>query len=105
MAQLVAHLLCKQRVVGSSPIASTRGQRPFSVRWEGPLSCRYPSKVLQCGHLQPLARATVTPSHAQRIGSWNGGIHQAIEVANHDGVIAQHLVLRGKVIRQRESEG
>ncbi len=31
MAQLVAHLLCKQGVRGSSPLGSTAGQRPFPL--------------------------------------------------------------------------
>ena len=31
MAQLVAHLLCKQGVRGSSPLGSTPGQTPFTV--------------------------------------------------------------------------
>ena len=32
MAQLVAHLLCKQRVRGSSPLASTEGEGPRRTR-------------------------------------------------------------------------
>ena len=47
MAQLVAHLLCKQGVRGSSPLGSTAGQRPFRLVGEGQLSCPYPRKVLQ----------------------------------------------------------
>ena len=35
MAQLVAHLLCKQGVRGSSPLGSTAGQRPFPLGGKG----------------------------------------------------------------------
>lgn len=35
MAQLVAHLLCKQGVRGSSPLGSTTAQRPFPYAGEG----------------------------------------------------------------------
>ena len=35
MAQLVAHLLCKQGVRGSSPLGSTTDQSPFSGPEEG----------------------------------------------------------------------
>jgi hypothetical protein len=38
MAQLVAHLLCKQGVRGSSPLGSTAGQRPFPLSWEASLA-------------------------------------------------------------------
>ncbi len=34
MAQLVAHLLCKQGVRGSSPLSSTHGKPPTHCEWE-----------------------------------------------------------------------
>ena len=48
MAQLVAHLLCKQGVRGSSPLGSTAGQRPFPIIRKGLFRRLYPSEVLQC---------------------------------------------------------
>src|SRR5690606_27764982 len=44
VAQLVAHLLCKQGVRGSSPLASTPGQRPFPLVGEGLFRARTPAK-------------------------------------------------------------
>ena len=44
MAQLVAHLLCKQGVRGSSPLGSTAGQRPFFDFGEGLFRARTPEK-------------------------------------------------------------
>src|SRR5699024_304066 len=41
MAQLVAHLLCKQRVRGSSPLASTKSKRPKLIFSFGLLRIRY----------------------------------------------------------------
>ena len=46
MAQLVAHLLCKQGVRGSSPLGSTAGQRPFPLVGEG--LCRVRSPEMDC---------------------------------------------------------
>ena len=44
MAQLVAHLLCKQGVRGSSPLGSTAGQRPFPLVGKGLCRVRTPEK-------------------------------------------------------------
>ena len=44
MAQLVAHLLCKQGVRGSSPLGSTAGQRPFPLVGRGLFRVRTPEK-------------------------------------------------------------
>ena len=47
MAQLVAHLLCKQGVRGSSPLGSTQVRGPFRSSDEGALSRPY-TKLQQC---------------------------------------------------------
>ena len=51
MAQLVAHLLCKQGVRGSSPLGSTAGQRPFPSAGRGLFRVRTPEKYCSGLHL------------------------------------------------------
>ena len=50
LAQLEEHLLCKQRVRGSSPLSSTAVQRPVPSLENRPSSCPYSSKVQQQGY-------------------------------------------------------
>ena len=54
MAQLVAHLLCKQGVRGSSPLGSTAGQRPFPFVGKDLCRSRTPEKY-RSDHLLDLA--------------------------------------------------
>ena len=51
MAQLVAHLLCKQGVRGSSPLGSTAGQRPVPSVGRGLGRLRTPADKRACGAL------------------------------------------------------
>ena len=62
MAQLVAHLLCKQGVRGSSPLGSTAGQRPFPFVGRGLCRVRTPEKYCSspCGGLRRLEPAWTT---------------------------------------------
>ncbi len=66
MAQLVAHLLCKQGVRGSSPLGSTAGQRPFPLVGKG----LYRANTLEEYCSRRAARSWVwsvrPPSRAQR---------------------------------------
>jgi hypothetical protein len=53
MAQLAAHLLCKQGVTGSSPVGSTPGQATISFDHHLSRIDEYGSKVQQRSRLIP----------------------------------------------------
>ena len=72
MAQLVAHLLCKQGVRGSSPLGSTAGQRPFPLVGRGLFRVRTPEKY--CSRC-----------------SWRAAANQTR--GGQDGCMAQRLVV------------
>ena len=85
MAQLVAHLLCKQGVRGSSPLGSTQVRGPFRSPGGASVAART-SKVQQAGSW-PL-RTSPRRSSACRLGRRRG--HLAVEVHRHgDLAVAQ----------------
>jgi hypothetical protein len=65
VAQLVAHLLCKQGVVGSSPIASTARQGPVPRSRSRPLTSPYSTEV-QVDVERDQERGTGTPRGVHR---------------------------------------
>ena len=67
MAQLVAHLLCKQGVRGSSPLGSTTGQRPFPSVGRGLLRVRTPERY--GSPLDPGASSTPQMSNSTPLSS------------------------------------
>ena len=59
MAQLVAHLLCKQGVTGSSPVGSTTKNRPTTRPFSSEPARRWPPRM-RSGRIDPY----LTPVHA-----------------------------------------
>src|SRR3954447_14896475 len=66
MAQLVAHLLCKQGVRGSSPLGSTAGQRPFPLVGQGLFRVRTPEKY--CSRAMAGDPATLGTGRSAHLG-------------------------------------
>ena len=104
MAQLVAHLLCKQGVRGSSPLGSTTGQRPFPLtKQDGSRPAR--AKVSAAGESSGGSRVLDCPAdiqhcpHSLAVVGWEDAPANGKSVDEHQATSAQ--LVPGEQARRR----
>ena len=72
LAQLVEHLLCKQRVIGSNPIGSTRTYTISTSKNELPRHCRRQVfDIVNGGLTRPELRLHSTPLAGWKLDTYN----------------------------------